>query len=141
MLQGKSIPTESAHIADELLADSSLSIQDRKCLIVKQVVEDGDFELSEALEIYGVANAVYMDFVAQNVADSLQRSLGFKFDIHNKESGKSVFISYAFAVEAEILSKVIRLLSSSLQLDSDLSQAVDHLSAFSRKGVKDSAAR
>lgn len=72
MFQNKSIFTESSYIAEELLQSSKYSDLDRKCLVIIQTVKDGDFEISEALELYGVSKSEFDQFVARSIFEELQ---------------------------------------------------------------------
>lgn len=72
MFQHKSIFTESAYIAEELLQSSKYTDLDRKCFVIIQTVKDGDFEISEALELYGVSKTEFDHFVARSIFEELQ---------------------------------------------------------------------
>lgn len=54
---------ESAHIGDELLNSSNLTELDRKCLTILQTVNDGDFTLEEALNLYQVSVSDFSHFL------------------------------------------------------------------------------
>jgi hypothetical protein len=66
---------ESSSIGEELLQGSPLSEMERKCLVVRQVVADGDFPLEEALELYEVPIAAFDDFMARYLLSVLQASI------------------------------------------------------------------
>lgn len=66
---------ESASIGEELLKGSPLSKIERKCLVVRQVVQDGDFSLEEALEIYQVSRADFDDFIAKYLLSVLEATI------------------------------------------------------------------
>ena len=53
-------------IGQELLDDSPLSDIDRKCMSIKKCVEDADFSLEYALEIYEVSKEDYTDFIERS---------------------------------------------------------------------------
>jgi hypothetical protein len=65
--------TEAAHIGEELAGGSRYKL-DRQCMVVKQAVQDGDFTLEEALELYKVKPKVYEQFVAQNALEHIKGS-------------------------------------------------------------------
>lgn len=69
MFSIKSIPTEASYIADELSRD--VTDLDRKCLVIKQTLQDGDFTLSEALKSYEVSRSDYESFFAKNIIEEL----------------------------------------------------------------------
>ncbi len=72
---------EMAHIGEELVSDSSLSDLDRKCLTVKESVQDEDFSLDEALNVYGLSRKDYENFIAKNLLDELKNSAGSSVEI------------------------------------------------------------
>jgi hypothetical protein len=72
MFSDKVIPVEAAYIAEELLQGSEASELDRRCLVIKQCLQDGDFTLEEALEVYGVSKADFESFMAKYVISELQ---------------------------------------------------------------------
>ena len=74
MSSDKSNLNEMAHIGEELVTDSSLSDLDRKCLIVKESVQDEDFTLDEALKVYGLSRKDYENFIAKNLLNELKNS-------------------------------------------------------------------
>lgn len=45
--------TERSHVAVELITYGPSDLE-RRCLVIKQIVEDGDFMLEEALSIYQI---------------------------------------------------------------------------------------
>jgi len=71
MFSSRSIPTEAAYIGDELIQDQQLSDLDRKCLVVRQTLQDGDFTLDEALSLYEVSKTDFESFIAKNVIAEL----------------------------------------------------------------------
>lgn len=60
MLSNKSFLKEEAYIGEELLSLGSEF--ERKCLVVKQSVQDGDYSLDEALKLYRVSQEDYDKF-------------------------------------------------------------------------------
>lgn len=64
MFSIKSIPTESGYIADELR--QQITELDRKCLVIKQTLQDEDFTLEEALKLYEVSRSDYKSFFVKN---------------------------------------------------------------------------
>lgn len=72
MFPDKSILTESSYVAEELLQTANLSELDRKCLVIIQTVQDGDFSISEALELYGVSKTDFDHFLAKSMVEQLQ---------------------------------------------------------------------
>jgi len=57
--------TEDYSIAEELMQTDDLI---RKCKVVQMAVRDGDFTLEEALKIYKVSKADYINFTANNLS-------------------------------------------------------------------------
>lgn len=76
MLSPKEILTESAHVAEEVWKESSLNDLDRKCMVVRRVVKDGDFDLQKALELYEITVDQYLDFLTRETAREIQCSMG-----------------------------------------------------------------
>ncbi len=74
--------TERSHIAEELLPNDLTDMQ-RRCMVVQQVVADGDFPLEEALELYEVDPKEYIDFAVHNMISTLHsltgKSVNFKY--------------------------------------------------------------
>ena len=62
---------EEAHVGEELLNGNPLSEIDRKCLTVKQVVQDGDFTLDEALGLYQVSKSDYESFAVRSIVGEI----------------------------------------------------------------------
>ena len=56
---------EEAHVGQELLDSDPLSDLDRKCVTVKQVVQEKDFKLEEALSLYQVSKSDYESFLVR----------------------------------------------------------------------------
>jgi len=71
MFSSKSIPTEAGYVGEELIQDQ-LTDLDRKCLVIKQTLKDGDFTLDEALGLYEVSKPDFESFIAKNVIAELQ---------------------------------------------------------------------
>lgn len=66
---------EAAHIGEELLQSSPLSDVDRKCLVIKQCMQDGDFTLKEALELYQVSPEEFARFLSNEFLAELGLSV------------------------------------------------------------------
>jgi hypothetical protein len=60
--------TESGYIAEELMITDELT---RKCKTVKLTVQDGDFTLVEALEVYEISKEDFLKFTAKNILSEL----------------------------------------------------------------------
>lgn len=58
---------EEAHVGQELLDSDPLSEMDRKCLTIRQVVQDGDFTLDDALALYQVSKSDYENFIVRSI--------------------------------------------------------------------------
>lgn len=69
MFSIKSLPTEAGYIADEL--STEVTDHDRKCIVIKQTLQDGDFTLDEALNLYEVSRSDYESFFAKNIIEEL----------------------------------------------------------------------
>lgn len=93
MLSNKPFLKEEAYIGEELLTLGSEL--ERKCMVVKQSVQDGDFSLAEALELYKVSQEDYEKFVAKNVVQEIQISL----------SGVTAIVNIAATVD--VLAKMV----------------------------------
>ena len=63
---------EEAHVGQELLESDPLSEMDRKCFTVKQVVQDGDFTLDEALALYQVSKSDYENFIVRSIVGEVE---------------------------------------------------------------------
>ncbi|HEY4832739.1 MAG TPA: hypothetical protein VIH61_09305 [Waddliaceae bacterium] len=50
---------EEGYLADELIAESGISSLDRKCIVTRQAIADGDFSLNQALEAYDLTKEQY----------------------------------------------------------------------------------
>jgi len=57
--------TESAHIGEELMQDSTLELK-RRCATVFKMVTQQVFTMDEALEAYDVPQQTYLNYVAGN---------------------------------------------------------------------------
>lgn len=71
MFSNKSLPTEAGYIGNELIQDQQLSDLDRKCLVIKQTLQDGDFTLDEALRLYEVSKTEFESFIAKKIIGEL----------------------------------------------------------------------
>ena len=71
MFSSKSIPTEAAYIGDELLQIQGFSDLDRKCIVIKQTLQDGDFTLEEALSLYEVSKTDFELYIAKIIIAEL----------------------------------------------------------------------
>lgn len=71
MFSNKSLPTEAGYIGDELIHDQHLSDLERKCLIIKRTLQDGDFTLDEALSLYEVSKTEFESFIAKKIIGEL----------------------------------------------------------------------
>jgi hypothetical protein len=66
---------EEAHVGQELLDSDPLSDLDRKCVTVKQVVQEKDFTLEEALLLYQVSKSDYERFLVIYLLEELNSAL------------------------------------------------------------------
>lgn len=57
---------EEGYIGQEILDESSVSDTERKCITIRETVEDGDFTLEKALSLYGVTRLEYDNFIAKD---------------------------------------------------------------------------
>lgn len=55
--------TEAGNIGEELMKDNPLTELDRKCLVVRQVVQEGDFSLEDALNLYQLSRIDFEKFI------------------------------------------------------------------------------
>lgn len=107
MFSPKSIPTESGYIADELIKAQQLTDLDRKCLVVKQTIQDGDFTLQEALKLYEVSKSEYESFFAKNIIAELHATFA---------SMQSAKFQAVFTIE--VIASIYEKLFSSLDKNS-----------------------
>lgn len=96
MLTNRTSLKEEAYIGEELLNETS--DLERKCLVVRQCVRDGDFSLEEALSLYEVSKEDYEKFLALNAVQEIQVSL----------SGASGTLKVALTIE--VMAKMVRTL-------------------------------
>lgn len=66
---------EGAYLEDKLDLDAH-GRTERRCLIIKQTVDDGTFSLAEALENYNVPLETYIEFKVRNVIHEMRSGLG-----------------------------------------------------------------
>lgn len=64
--------TESGYIGEELMLTDELT---RKCKIVRLTVQDGDFTLDEALDVYEVSKDDFLKFTAKNILKELYTAI------------------------------------------------------------------
>jgi len=111
--------SESAHIGEELLEDSAVSALERKCLVVKQVVQDGDFPLEKALSLYQVSLKDFEQFMAKHLASELKLSLST--DISNK---------ILMVVTIDVVAEMYKHLVSTI--DKDSGKIIEHFNTLSK---------
>lgn len=146
MLPGKSIPTESAHIAEELLADSPLSEMDRKCMVVRQSIQDGDYTLEEAMEIYEMNTADYLNFLSKDAANNLQQAVGILTLPHHGAMSRHIENTArmkTLASELTVITNALYIIISHSHIDhilpdNNIEQALVLLKTFTKKIEKDS---
>ncbi len=66
---------EEAHTGEELLNSSQVSDLERTCMVIKQLVDDKAFSLNEALELYGLSNQEYDNFLSRHMKAELSAAL------------------------------------------------------------------
>ncbi|WP_212005962.1 hypothetical protein [Chitinophaga sp. HK235] len=71
MFADKSIFNEAAYIGEELMKDRYFSDIDRKCYTVIKTVQDGDFYLEEAMDLYGVSQTDIENYVSKRILKEL----------------------------------------------------------------------
>lgn len=123
MSLNKSNLHEMAHIGEELVTDSPLSELDRKCLIVKESVQDEDFTLDEALKVYGLSRKDYENFIAKNLLNELKTS-----------AGSSVEITLKSLFALEVIKEMYKIQFD--KLDTSSNEIIIHLEKLS-KDIKD----
>jgi len=114
---------EEVHIGEELLNESTLSDLDRKCLTVKESVQDEDFTLEEALKVYGLSRKDYENYVAKNLLNELKISAGSSVEI----TVKSLFA-------LEVIKEMYKIQFD--KLDKSSNEIIIHLEKLS-KDIKD----
>ena len=67
---------DSGYIAEALMK-GSLSDHDRKCIMVLKTVDDKDFSLEEALQVYDLSLADFEGYVARRLIGQLESSISF----------------------------------------------------------------
>ena len=67
---------DSGYIAEALMKDS-LSDHDRKCIMVLKTVDDKDFSLEEALQVYDLSLADFEGYVARRLIGQIESSISF----------------------------------------------------------------
>lgn len=110
--------TESAHIGTELLLTSSLSDMERKCLIIKQCVEDGDFNLEEALALYEVPQHAFENFLVKYILQEMQAALSSFVN--------PTRMTFTIVVFKELYKKLF------LKYDNDAEKIIQHFDSFSK---------
>lgn len=121
MYLDKSHLTESGYVAEDLLDGKPEDIS-RKCLVVKQTVQDGDFKLEEALQLYEVSEKEYKKFLAESLIAELQTS----FDL----TSKKVNMIYSIEVFAEVYNLMLS------KLDKESMHIIKHFQSLS-KAIKE----
>lgn len=124
MFSTKSIPTESGYIADELIQGQQLTDLDRKCLVVKQTLQDGDFTLDEALKLYEVSKSDYEFFFAKNIIAELHSAFS---------SMQSPKFQAVFTIE--VIASIYKKLFSSV--DKNSSYVLQHFESLSKEIEED----
>lgn len=90
MLLNKSYLKEEGYLADELIEERGISPLDRKCIVAKQAIADGDFSLDQALEAYCLTKEQYSACCLTNFSKE-QELVYFPF-ICPRLAGISVFL-------------------------------------------------
>ena len=124
MFPNKSIPTESAYIAEELILSQGLTDLERKCLVIKQTLKDGDFTLDQALNLYEVSKTDFESFIAKNLIAELFST------ITSSESRK-----LQIEVTIKVFAEVYKQLFSSL--DKNSSYIIKHFNDLSKEVEED----
>lgn len=96
---------EEVHIGEEHLNGSTLSDLDRKCLTVKESVQDEDFTLEEALKVYGLSRKDYENYVAKNLLNELKISAGSSVEITVKSLFALEVIKEMYKIQFDKLDK------------------------------------
>lgn len=117
MLSKSPFLKEEAYIGEELLEPGSEL--ERKCLVVKQTVQDGDFSLTEALELYKISQEDYEKFIATNAVQEIQISL------------TGVTATLKMAVTVDVMAKMVRAMFGNT--DAKSSPVVQQLETLSKK--------
>jgi hypothetical protein len=65
---------DSGYVAEELLS-GKLSDSDRRCIVAMKTIEDKDFTLDEALQVYEVSLQDFEDFFIRNFISRLDSSI------------------------------------------------------------------
>lgn len=124
MFTPKSIPTESGYIADELIKGQQLTDLDRKCLVVKQTIQDGDFTLDEALKLYEVSKSEFESFFAKNIIAELHST----FSSMHSSKFQAVFT-------IEVMASLYEKLFSSVDKNSSI--VLKHFESLSKEIEED----
>jgi hypothetical protein len=124
MFSNKSIPTESAYIAEELIQSQALTDLERRCLVIKQTLKDGDFTLDEALHLYEVSKPDFESFIAKNIIAELFST------ITASESQK-----LQVGISIKVITEVYKQLFSSF--DKNSSYIIQHLNNLYKEVEED----
>lgn len=111
--------TERSHIAEELTKTGPADIT-RKCMVIQQVVSDGDFPLEEALSIYEVDLKDYLSFAIGNLSALL-----------NSLIGKTASNSYSDFFKVSVLFELQK--SQLRKVDSKFPEIVEHYKELQKK--------
>lgn len=124
MFSNKSIPTESAYIAEELIQSQGLTDLERKCLVIKQTLKDGDFTLDQALNLYEVSKTDFESFIAKNLIAEL-------FSTFKASESRKLQIGVSIKVITEVYKDLIS------SFDKNSSFMLQHLNNLSKEIEED----
>jgi hypothetical protein len=101
----KSNLKEEGYLANELIAESGISPLDRKCLVAKEAIADGDFTMDQALEAYGITREQYSAFIANQVVLEMRSKLETvltSFNVHHDNFSRFVVVTASIAAVGEM---------------------------------------
>ena len=101
----KSNLKEESYLANELIAESGISPLDRKCLVAKEAIADGDFTIDQALEAYGITREQYSAFIANQVVLEMRSKLETvltSFNVPHDTLSRFVVVTASIAAVGEM---------------------------------------
>jgi hypothetical protein len=122
MLLNKSHLKEEGYLADELIAESGISSLDRKCIVARQAIADGDFSLDQALEAYGLTKEQYSTFIANQLVLEMRSGLDTvlsSFNSHLDYSSRVLAVTASIAAIGEFYKLILGPVDKETQLIQD----------------------
>ncbi len=120
---------DAGYIAEELL--EGRSALDSKCLVIEKTVEDGDFSLEEALQLYEVSQEEYENFLVRRFFGEFEITLTALSSLSAIAPTTTQQHKTRFLRSVELLEKAYKKFISPVDMESGI--VIRHLEDLSRK--------